>query len=82
MTANKEVLRKLAFHYVSADVAAAANMTVQQMKLFIQGSYQPSQQQLEALAKRIDSHMGERKKHGHRQQRRPSHCRRRRPRWG
>jgi hypothetical protein len=55
---NVAVLRRLSWHYISPEIAKAAGMTVAEMKQFCGGSYTPPPEQLEALYRRINKHMG------------------------
>lgn len=50
---NVQRVRDRAWGYLSPEVAASAGMSLQQLQRFIGGSFTPSQQQLELLAKRM-----------------------------
>ena len=54
---NVNVLRRLSYHYLSHGVASAAGMTLDNMRQFIAGTYHPTDEQLEALNRRINGHM-------------------------
>jgi hypothetical protein len=47
------IIRKRAWHYLSPSVAACAGMTLAELQQFVAGSYQPTEDQLTLLAKRM-----------------------------
>ena len=53
MPVNIKKLRARAWHSLSPQTAAAAGLTVEQMQQFVSGSYQPTSEQLEQLARRM-----------------------------
>ena len=52
MTATAAI-RARAPHYLSYEVASCAGMSLAELQMFISGSYQPTQTQLDQLAKRL-----------------------------
>lgn len=50
---NIRFIRKMAYHYLSHTTAQAADMSLQQLQQFIAGSFQPTEAQLAALARRM-----------------------------
>jgi hypothetical protein len=46
-------VRARSWHYLNADVAAVAGMTLADLQSFIGGTYTPTESQLVALAKRM-----------------------------
>lgn len=48
----KEVLKR-AHHYLSAEVAASAGMSLQQLQQFCSGTFFPTEDQLKWLARRV-----------------------------
>ncbi|UQD70492.1 hypothetical protein JEY40_31715 [Bradyrhizobium japonicum] len=46
-------MRDRAWHFIDADIAASAGLTLAQLQQFVAGSFTPTQEQLEQLARRI-----------------------------
>lgn len=49
----REKVRKSAYHYLEPSVGAVANMTLENLKQFIGGTYQPTHEQITLLARRM-----------------------------
>ena len=50
---NIKAVRDRAWHYLSCETAAHAGMTLAEMQQFIAGTYAPSPEQLDKLARRM-----------------------------
>jgi hypothetical protein len=46
-------VRRAAWHYLSEDVASAANLSLLQLQSFVAGSFTPDEKQLHDLARRM-----------------------------
>lgn len=51
---NIRFIRKMAYHYISPTTAQAANMTLHELQQFVAGSFFPTDEQLAALARRMN----------------------------
>ncbi len=49
----KEAVRNRARHFLNPDVAAVADMTLAELQQFVGGTYTPSADQLQRLARRM-----------------------------
>jgi hypothetical protein len=51
---NIKRIRDRTWHYLTADVAASAGMSLDQLKQFVAGGYRPNREQIEQLARRLE----------------------------
>ena len=52
-TVDIRTIRARAYHYLSHDVAAAADMSLEQLQQFVAGNFFPDEDQLQRLANRM-----------------------------
>ena len=53
---NINVLRKLAWHYISPTTADACEMSLHELKQFIANNYTPTERQLQLLTNKMGLH--------------------------